>query len=163
MFISFYNSPLGVLRIMVKESYVTEIHFCTDDELKDSMVTTGFHPLLQQCTEQLIEYFQGARRIFEFPVHQSGTPFQQSVWGELTGIPFGKTISYMNLARKLGDPKVIRAAAATNGRNKIAIVVPCHRVIGSNHEMIGYAGGIWRKKWLIQHEQKIANGVQTLF
>lgn len=163
MYTSYYQSPLGVLRIIATESYISEVHFCSDTELPGASAETGFTPLLQQCTEQLIEYFQGLRRAFELPVHQPGTSFQQSVWSALMAISFGKTISYKDLARKLGDPKVIRAAASTNGKNKIAIIVPCHRVIGTNREMVGYAGGIRRKKWLLEHEQKIALGVQTLF
>ena len=116
-----------------------------------------------QCVEQLIQYFHGERRIFEFPVHQEGTLFQEKVWNELIGIPFGKTISYLELSRRLGDPKAIRAAASANGKNNIVIVVPCHRVIGSNNDLVGYGGGIWRKKWLLEHEAKIAYGIQTLF
>ncbi|ULQ53880.1 methylated-DNA--[protein]-cysteine S-methyltransferase [Flavihumibacter fluvii] len=163
MYSSYYQSPLGILRITATDTYIKEIHFCRDEEMPASFEPATLTPLLQLCTEQLIGYFQGVRRIFELPVHQEGTPFQQKVWTELTAIPFGKTISYLDLARKLGDPKVIRAAATTNGKNKIAIIVPCHRIIGSNREMVGYAAGIWRKKWLLQHELKIAHGVQTLF
>jgi methylated-DNA-[protein]-cysteine S-methyltransferase len=85
------------------------------------------------------------------------------VWNELQGIPFGKTISYLELSRRLGDTKAIRAAASANGKNNIVIVVPCHRVIGSKNDLVGYAGGIWRKKWFLEHEAKIAHGVQTLF
>lgn len=163
MYTSYYHSPLGILRITVTDSNINEVHFSTEAELPAPIVNTALPPLLQHCIEQLIEYFQGKRRIFELPIEQTGTPFQQSVWNELLAIPFGKTISYKDLARKLGDPKVIRAAATTNGKNKIAIIVPCHRVIGTNLELVGYAGGIWRKNWLFQHEQAIANGVQTLF
>ena len=119
--------------------------------------------MLVQCIEQLIQYFQGQRRVFEFPIHQTGTAFQEKVWNELIGIPFGKRISYLELSRRMGDVKAIRAAASANGKNNIAIVVPCHRVIGSNNDLVGYAGGIWRKKWLLDHELKIAHGVQTLF
>jgi methylated-DNA-[protein]-cysteine S-methyltransferase len=118
---------------------------------------------MHQCTEQLIEYFHGKRRQFDLPVHQDGTDFQVRVWNKLMDIEYGKTISYMDLAKRLGDPKVIRAAATTNGKNKIAIIVPCHRVIGSDRSLTGYSGGMWRKKWLLQHEFKIAHGVQTLF
>ncbi|OYW76579.1 MAG: cysteine methyltransferase [Sphingobacteriia bacterium 32-37-4] len=118
---------------------------------------------MHQCTEQLIEYFHGKRKHFDLPVHQDGTDFQVRVWNKLMDIEYGKTISYLDLAKKLGDPKVIRAAATTNGKNKIAIIVPCHRVIGSDRSLTGYSGGMWRKKWLLQHEFKIANGVQTLF
>ena len=119
--------------------------------------------MIIQCIEQLIQYFQGQRRVFEFPVFQEGTSFQEKVWNELTSIPYGKTISYLDLARRLGDPKSIRAAASANGRNNVAIVVPCHRVIGSKRDLVGYAGGLWRKKWLLDHETKILYGVQTLF
>jgi methylated-DNA-[protein]-cysteine S-methyltransferase len=118
---------------------------------------------MHQCTEELIEFFNGKRKKFDIPVCQSGTAFQQRVWNELVNIPFGKTISYLELARMLGDEKVIRAAAQTNGKNKIAIIVPCHRVIGSDKSLVGYAGGLWRKKWLLQHEFRITHGIQTLF
>ena len=118
---------------------------------------------MQQCIEELIEYFQNRRKIFDVPVYQEGTTFQQKVWNELLNIPFGKTISYLTLAKRLGDPKVIRAAASTNGKNKIAIIVPCHRVIGSNNDLVGYGGGLWRKKFLLDMETKLIYGVQTLF
>ena len=120
-------------------------------------------PLLIQAIEQLIRYFHGELRQFDLPVHQEGTDFQKKVWNELLHIPYGRTISYADLSRKLGDPKVIRAAAGANGKNNVCIVVPCHRVIGSNNDLVGYAGGLWRKKWLLALENKIANGVQTLF
>lgn len=102
-------------------------------------------PMLINCVEQLIQYFNGQRRVFELPLNQTGTPFQQEVWNLLVTIPFGKTISYLDLARKTGDSKATRAVANANGRNNIAIIVPCHRVIGSNKDLVGYAGGLWRK------------------
>jgi methylated-DNA-[protein]-cysteine S-methyltransferase len=120
-------------------------------------------PMAIQAVEQLIEYFHGQRRIFELPISQKGTPFQQKVWAELMNIPYGKTLSYLEMAHRLGDPKVIRAAAAANGQNNVAIIVPCHRVIGSNNTLVGYAGGLPRKKYLLQLENKTAHGVQTLF
>lgn len=134
-----------------------------EDTVSAPAATAPLPPMAIQAVEQLIEYFNGNRRVFELPISQEGTAFQQKVWAELTHIPFGKTISYMDLSKRLGDPKVIRAAAAANGKNNIAIVVPCHRVIGSNRELVGYAGGIKRKKWLLEHEKKIAYGIQTLF
>jgi methylated-DNA-[protein]-cysteine S-methyltransferase len=85
------------------------------------------------------------------------------VWSKLTDINYGKTISYLDLAKQMGDEKVIRAAASTNGKNKISIIVPCHRVIGTNKTLVGYSGGLWRKKWLLQHEFRTVNGIQTLF
>jgi methylated-DNA-[protein]-cysteine S-methyltransferase len=151
---------VGVLRISGTEHYISEVHFLKEGE---GGAPVQLNPLLQTCLEQLMEYFQGLRRSFDLPVHQSGTEFQQRVWGELIGIPYGRTISYMELAKRLGDPKAIRAAASTNGKNQMAIVVPCHRVIGSNNDLVGYGGGLWRKKWLLDHENKFANGVQTLF
>lgn len=120
-------------------------------------------PLLLQCVEELIQYFQGQRRQFEVPIHQEGTGFQTKVWNELLSIGYGKTISYLELSKRLGDVKAIRAAASANGKNNIAIIVPCHRVIGSDQTLVGYGGGLWRKKWLLEHEARLANGVQTLF
>ena len=125
--------------------------------------TTQMPGLLIEAVEQLIQYFHGERRVFDLPINQVGTDFQQKVWHELLNIPYGKTISYLELSRRLGDPKVIRAAASANGKNSICIIVPCHRVIGSKMDLVGYGGGLWRKKCLLDLENKIANGVQTLF
>ena len=120
-------------------------------------------PLVIQCVEELIQYFHGQRKHFDVPVHQQGTDFQQKVWNELLAISYGKTISYLELSRRIGDVKAIRAAASANGRNNVAIIVPCHRVIGSDQTLVGYGGGLWRKKWLLQHEARQEHGVQTLF
>lgn len=158
---TYYKSPIGLLKIGSAENIIDEITFVDNqDQINTS---SEISPLLQQCVEQLIEYFNGQRRSFDLPVYQQGTEFQSRVWSELLNINYGKTISYMDLAKRLGDPKVIRAAASTNGKNSICIIVPCHRVIGSNYSLVGYAGGLWRKRWLLEHENKIANGVQTLF
>ncbi len=119
--------------------------------------------VLQKCITQLNEYFSGKRKLFDLPIQQEGSAFQQKVWNELVKIPFGKTISYLQLAQRLGDAKSIRAAASANGRNKLNIVVPCHRVIGSDGSLIGYGGGLPRKKWLLEHEAKFENGVSMLF
>ena len=159
---TYYESPIGLLRIGGTDHYIGELSYVDNtDQLAHGV--PGITEVMHQCTEQLIEYFHGSRRNFELPIHQDGTDFQVKVWGELLGIAYGKTISYMDLAKRLGDPKVIRAAASTNGKNQIAIIVPCHRVIGSDRSLVGYGGGMWRKKWLLQHEFKIAHGVQTLF
>jgi methylated-DNA-[protein]-cysteine S-methyltransferase len=163
---TYYQSPLGLLRIGGTDTYISEISFIDhleEADLQRSGPQGPVAPIVIQCIEQLIQYFQGQRRVFDFPVHQEGTPFQQRVWNELTAIPFGKTLSYLDLSRRLGDTKAIRAAASANGRNNIAIVVPCHRVIGSKRDLVGYAGGLWRKKWLLDHETKVMYGVQTLF
>ena len=158
---TYYKSPVGLLKIGGTEQYISEITFI-DNEADIEQVTSSTE-LLTAAVEQLIEYFNGKRRSFDIPIHQNSTEFQGKVWGELLNIDFGKTINYMDLAKRLGKAKAIRAAASTNGKNKICIVVPCHRVIGTNMSLVGYAGGLWRKKWLLSHENKIANGVQTLF
>jgi methylated-DNA-[protein]-cysteine S-methyltransferase len=160
---TYYASPIGNIRITCNESCITELHFLHQEEAGGQDNLRDAPPVLQQSLDQLIEYFQGQRKTFDLPVYQQGTDFQQRVWNELLNIPFGKTISYLTLAKRLGDPKAIRAAAATNGKNNIAIIVPCHRVIGSNNDLIGYASGIWRKRWLLEMETKISYGVQTLF
>ncbi len=159
---TYYESPIGLLKIGGTDQFIGELSFVDNpDQLTHG--EPGISEVMHQCTEQLIEYFHGTRRSFDIPVFQEGTEFQLRVWSELLEISYGKTISYMDLAKKLGDSKVIRAAASSNGKNHIAIMVPCHRVIGSDKSLVGYSGGKWRKKWLLQHEFKIAHGVQTLF
>ena len=162
VFTTYYHSPVGLLKISGTEHFISEVSFY-DKAQKPPGRNKNMPQLVIQCIEQLIQYFQGERRIFELPIHQPGTAFQQEVWGELMTIPFGKTISYLELARKTGDLKATRAVASANGKNNVAIIVPCHRVIGSNRELVGYGGGLWRKKWLLEHEAKVAHGVQTLF
>lgn len=159
---TYYHSPVGLLRISGGEHFVSEVSFHATPE-ESAAATTDIPPLLIQCMEQLIQYFNGDRRVFELPVNQTGTAFQQEVWSYLATIPYGRTISYLDLAKKTGDPKATRAVANANGRNNMAIIIPCHRVIGSNRELVGYGGGLWRKKWLLELEQKVAYGVQTLF
>ncbi len=161
-FFTYYHSPVGLLKVSGTEEYISEMSFHDTTQINVSK-KKYIPPLLINGVEQLIQYFNGHRRQFELPLHQPGTPFQQEVWNELLNIPFGKTISYLELARRTGDTKATRAVANANGKNNIAIIVPCHRVIGSNKELVGYAGGLWRKKWLLEHEMKIAYGVQTLF
>ena len=159
---TYYHSPVGILKISGTTEYISEISF-HDASQKQPGSKKEMPPLLIQCVEQLIQYFNGERRVFDFPINQPGTAFQQETWNWLMTIPYGKTISYLQLAIKTGDTKATRAVASANGKNNIAIVVPCHRVIGANRELIGYGGGLWRKKWLLEHEMKVAYGVQTLF
>lgn len=157
----YYQSPVGTLKIGSTGSYISEVSFVDDSE--DVVFSTNENALLNKCIKELSEYFSGGRLSFDISVQQKGTDFQTKVWNELMNIDFGKTISYLTLAKRLGDPKCIRAAASGNGKNNLCIIVPCHRVIGSNQQLVGYAGGLWRKKWLLDHENKIANGLQTLF
>ncbi|RYG48033.1 MAG: methylated-DNA--[protein]-cysteine S-methyltransferase, partial [Chitinophagaceae bacterium] len=133
---TYYQSPVGLLRISGTAGFITEVTFCKEPIEQDS--DSGEMPaMVIQCVEQLIQYFNGQRRVFELPLNQTGTSFQQQTWNLLTAIPFGKTISYLQLAVSTGDPKATRAVANANGRNNIAIIVPCHRVIGSNRELTG--------------------------
>ncbi|HEY4147303.1 MAG TPA: methylated-DNA--[protein]-cysteine S-methyltransferase [Chitinophagaceae bacterium] len=155
-------SPVGILRISSTDSAITEVHFRNEPGPAPADDPEP-PPVLQQARQQLAEYFEGKRTVFEVPVHHEGTDFQLKVWAELLNIPYGKPISYLTLSKRLGDPKAIRAAASTNGKNRIAIIVPCHRVIGSNNELVGFGGGLWRKKILLELEAKHTWGVQTLF
>jgi O-6-methylguanine DNA methyltransferase len=110
------------------------------------------HPYLERLKEELAEYFAGNRSKFGVPIHEPGTPFQERVWAALREIPYGETRSYGELARSLGDPAAVRAVAQANGRNRIAILVPCHRVIGADGGLGGYGGGLWRKRRLLEIE-----------
>jgi methylated-DNA-[protein]-cysteine S-methyltransferase len=160
----YLNSPLGTIRISGTSQAINEVHFLDDAEIQqaDNIERPAFD-LIVECSRQLLEYFKGNLKQFDIRVDQHGTGFQQKVWQQLSVIRYGDTVSYLALARQLGDQKVIRAAAAANGRNNVAIIIPCHRVIGTSGDLVGYAGGLWRKKWLIEHEKKFAHGVRTLF
>jgi methylated-DNA-[protein]-cysteine S-methyltransferase len=162
LFTTYYHSPVGLLKISGTEDYISNVTF-HDNVEKNEGTTDHLPTMVIQCIEQLIQYFNGQRRVFELPINQPGTPFQQTVWNELAVIPFGKTMSYIQLAIKTGDSKATRAVASANGKNNVAIIIPCHRVIGADKKLVGYGGGLWRKKWLLEHEMKIAYGVQTLF
>ncbi|MBC2838343.1 methylated-DNA--[protein]-cysteine S-methyltransferase [Robiginitalea sp. SC105] len=150
------QTPLGMATILGDRNGIRAIRVTDHSEGEDSIP-----PALAEACGQLREYFNGERTVFDLPLAPEGTDFQQTVWQALLGIPYGKTISYMDLAKQLGDPAAIRAVAAANGKNPLWIVIPCHRVIGSDGSLTGYAGGIHRKKWLLNHES--ANPQQSLF
>jgi methylated-DNA-[protein]-cysteine S-methyltransferase len=165
---SFYQSPIGILEIKATDENIKSVCFTNTvkscrPEISPSDIIPSNHRLLVACKTQLDEYFKGQRTKFELPLHQEGSLFQQQVWAALTAIPFGRTISYLELSKRIGNTKAIRAVGTANGNNTISIIVPCHRVIGSNGDLTGYSGDLWRKKWLLEHEGKYANGVQTLF
>ena len=144
-------SPVGLVRITGTETGVTAITCLNEPDPAVAHAGPVADPV-QRAFDQLADYFAGTRQVFDFPLAPVGTTFQQSVWKALLTIPFGTTLSYRTLARQLGDEKAIRAVAAANGRNPLAIVIPCHRVIGSDGSLTGYAGGLWRKQWLLEHE-----------
>lgn len=152
------NSPVGVLQICSNGDAINAVSFA-----EHPVLTSGTHPLLDECVRQLQEYFEGRRRVFNLPMQQDGTPFQQRVWKELMTIDFGQTLPYSELAKRLGDIKATRAVGLSNGKNALAILVPCHRVIGRDGSLTGYAGGKDRKKWLLEHEARLAHGLQLLF
>lgn len=158
--IAYYRSPIGITRIIAEDGFITSVS--ARDE--DHEVLPVDDPLLNEAIQQLDEYFAGRRKEFDLPLKQKGSDFQQEVWQQLCTIPFGKTITYGQQSRILNNPLGIRAIAATNGKNHLWIIVPCHRVIGSDGSLTGYAGGLWRKRWLLDHEARVAGvGQITLF
>ena len=165
---AYYQSPVGILELRSNAGAITHLLFVNswkgsalvEDELNFEEPQSA---VLKNCIQQLDEYFAGTRTEFSLNLSQSGTEFQQSVWQELCNIPYGRTISYLELSKRIGNVKAIRAVGTANGNNSISIIVPCHRVIGANGSLVGYGGDLWRKKWLLDHEDKFANGVQTLF
>jgi len=149
-------SPVGPLTVTATDDAVVSIAFgdTTDgasDEPRD-------HPVLRAAAAQLEEYFDGARTEFDLPLAPEGTRFQTEAWAVLRDIPFGETITYGEQARRLGDRNKSRAVGAANGKNPIPIVVPCHRVVGSNGHLTGFAGGIDTKAWLLDHELRVRTG-----
>ena len=158
LYTAYISSPLGFLKIQCSDEHIKAVLFT-----KETSQQNDEHELLEECAKQLEEYFEGSRKQFDLPLGREGTNFQTKVWDLLYQIPYGKTISYNQLAKQYGDLKAIRAVASANGKNNLSIIVPCHRVIGSNQSLTGYAGGLWRKKWLLEHEAKFHSGVQKLF
>jgi methylated-DNA-[protein]-cysteine S-methyltransferase len=145
---AYYKTPIGTAKIVGDNNGIIAITLL-DDAIETS---TKIPKNLQNCIVQLEEYFNGVRTNFTLKLNPQGTDFQQRVWSELLQVSFGKTRTYLEQSKKLGDPKAIRAVAAANGKNPIWIVIPCHRIIGSDGSLTGYAGGLWRKKWLLEHE-----------
>jgi len=147
-FITYQPSPIGILKITGSDGGIESILFT--EAIDESQLAD--HPLAIECGVELNEYFNGERTDFTIPLSPKGTLFQQMVWNELVKIPFGKKRSYNDIATAVGSSKMIRAVGSANARNPIAIVIPCHRVIGSDGSLTGYAGGLWRKEWLLEHE-----------
>ena len=148
MKIAIINTPIGLTEIQGDENGISKIHIMNENV----EISTKIPKELKEAILQLKDYFDGKRTEFTFLLNPTGTEFQKKVWQELVNIPYGKTCSYLELSKKLGDVKAIRAVAAANGKNPLWIVIPCHRVIGSDGSLTGYAGGLWRKKWLLEHE-----------
>ncbi|MEO6632403.1 MAG: methylated-DNA--[protein]-cysteine S-methyltransferase [Mucilaginibacter sp.] len=156
----YYKSPIGTLRITEEDNFITSI-YALDEDYEAFPPET---PLLKEAVKQLDEYFEGTRKDFDLPLKQQGSGFQQGVWNELSRISYGKTISYLQQSKFLNNPLGIRAIASANGKNHLLIVVPCHRVIGTDGSLTGFGCGIWRKKWLLEHEQRVMGvGQMTMF
>jgi methylated-DNA-[protein]-cysteine S-methyltransferase len=146
---AYYHSPVGWLEIKGSEKGIASINFLDDNPPIPATVDTT---ILKQCTKQLDEYFDRKRIIFKLKLDIEGTDFQKKVWSELLKIPFGKTSTYLDMARTLGNKMALRAVGNANGKNPIPIIIPCHRVIGSDGKLVGFGGGLWRKKWLLDFE-----------
>lgn len=151
------KSPLGFTKITGDLSGIASVSVLNSEENISEIIPES----LQECVTQLNEYFSGTRKKFNLKLNPKGTDFQKSIWNLLLQIPFGKSISYLELSKQLGDVKAIRAVANANGKNPLWIIVPCHRVIGTDGSLTGYAGGLNRKQWLLEHESP--NQQQSLF
>ena len=146
---AYYKSPLGPIEVVGGLDCILEVNFVEDMLPVDPELTF----CVKECLKQIDEYFRGKRKNFFLNLKPRGTDFQKSVWRQLEKIPYGKTVSYSQIAGAIGKPNAYRAVGSANGRNPIAVVVPCHRVIGSDGSLTGYGGGLWRKRWLIGFEK----------
>lgn len=153
--VAYLKSPIGFLEIQSNGDKITSLDFVDERRYEEKS-----HPILEEAKKQLSEYFEGKRREFKLPIAINGTDFQNRVWKELLKISYGETKTYGEIADKIGNAKASRAVGNANNKNKIAIIIPCHRVVGSNGKLVGYEGGIWRKKWLLEHEK---NTIKALY
>ncbi|MFT5164422.1 MAG: methylated-DNA-[protein]-cysteine S-methyltransferase [Alteromonadaceae bacterium] len=147
MYTDYIDSPLGLVEFKASDKGLTQTIFCGDQAC---IVKTN--PVTELCKQQLLDYFAGQRQVFDIPLDPKGTEFQKSVWACLSQIPYGEVYTYLDIAKMVNNPKGSQAVGGANGRNPISLIVPCHRVIGSNGSLTGYAGGIERKLWLLNHE-----------
>jgi len=155
--LTYHKTPIGFARITQEDDFITSVYLL-DGEFEETAADT---PLLKKAVQQLDEYFAGNRKVFDLPLRQKGTDFQEVVWQQLSNIDYGKTITYARQAKLMNNPLGIRAIASANGKNHLIIVVPCHRVIGSDGSLTGFGCGIWRKKWLLEHEARVIGAGQA--
>jgi len=149
-YIAYYSSEIGTIKVAGTKQGISSLNFVQDMESDAADV----HNCLESCLTQLDQYFHGKLNKFSLPLDMQGTDFQKQVWKALLDIPYGMTQSYGDIARKIGNKNAFRAVGNANNRNNIAIIIPCHRIIGRDGSLTGYAAGIWRKEWLLEHEQK---------
>ncbi len=152
IFKTYYDSPIGIVELSATEKGLYGLYFV------EEKFTEKTNKVLEQSIQQLDEYFNEGQQNFDLPLDIQGSNFQQKVWEQLLTIPFGITKTYLDIAKNLGDRNLLRAVGNANGKNKILIIIPCHRVIGSDGKLTGFGGGIWRKKWLLEHEAKFIQG-----
>ena len=152
---TWYLSPVGQLELRADDTAVLGVYFAgTKNREPNQPVSTGIPAVLQQCADELTDYFAGSRQHFTVPYRLTGSDFRLTVWQELARIPYGQTITYGEQARRLGNLRAIRAVGTTNGANPIGIIVPCHRVVGANGDLVGFGGGLSVKRWLLNHERQ---------
>ena len=150
------ETPLGPLHILATEQGVSHIQFSEQTLLPE---TVHSNTAIRQCIQELHEYFAGTRTAFTIPLAPSGTAFEELVWNKLVHVPYASTCSYLDIANRLNNPNAVRAVGRANGANPIAIVIPCHRVVGADGSLVGYSGELWRKRWLLDHEAKVAGTI----
>ncbi len=166
---AYCSSPIGTIEITGNEEGITTLNFIekTTADTPDRVLNpvrdkTKIHHSLKECIQQLDEYFNNSRKEFDLKLNPEGTEFRKKVWDKLVKIPYGKTKSYLDIAKQMGDANANRAVGNANAKNPICIIVPCHRVIGNTGELVGYSGGMWRKEWLLNHENCAVFGKQTV-
>lgn len=157
LYTGYLETPVGWLRISATETHLVEVWF-----LAEQPGESNENDIVKQTREQLQSYFDGRLKSFNLPLSPQGTAFQQKVWKLVEGVGFGQTQSYQAISKKFGDVKAIRAVGGANGKNPIPLIIPCHRIVGSSGNLVGYSGGLWRKEWLLAHEAKFG-GQQSLF
>ena len=149
IFLTYYQSPIGVVEIVGTREHIVAVNFVDQARTADDDLPA----CIQECVNQIDEYFKGNLKKFSLELQMQGTDFQKTVWRQLTKVAYGQTASYGEIAAAIGNPAASRAVGRANGKNPIAIIVPCHRIIGTDGSLTGYGGGLWRKEWLLRHER----------
>jgi methylated-DNA-[protein]-cysteine S-methyltransferase len=160
---AYYRSAIGWLELIAGGEAIKALNFIDDSAELETTAQAGLPAVMSDCLTQLDEYFRKERRVFSLKLEPEGTDFQKAVWRQLLTIPYGQTVSYLAIAQQIGNEKAVRAVGAANGQNKISIIIPCHRVIGSGGQLTGYGGGLWRKEWLLAHEAEPIASQLSLF
>lgn len=151
----FYQSPIGVFRIVATENKIQQLEFVRATKKMSSETQKDAPQILKDCIQQLNEYFSHQRKVFDLPLCLEGTQFQKRVWLELKKVSLGQTRSYGEIAKLIKRPRACRAVGMANHKNKLPILIPCHRIVGADGSLVGYAGGLWRKMWLLKHEKRL--------